>query len=295
MTRSPDSLHRLVDDMLSDAGQAGDTDLRSILLSLGSLASLPVPAPSGQLARLMAGSATAAVEPAAAGLDVLKDDQDAGGDELALRRRLRRHRPTVLGLALLAGMGTGIGGVAASSPAPAGGSHSVQQLLENWSPSWTIQGQAAAGLVQPDDPDGVDGPGAGQPAAEPVSAGPGPADSHHLQQDPAPGPQQAAEPRPSAVASGEAGKAPRALAGGQEPGRRNPAAGTATPGEGGQRQPGGGGPASGLEKEPADEAVLPPVSIVVEPLEDVVLQAEDAIGAVAEPLPGNRWLRKFSR
>jgi hypothetical protein len=294
MTRSLDSLHRLVDDMLIDAGQAGDSELRSVLLSLGSLASLPVPAPSGQLARLMAGSATETAERATAGLDVLKDDQDAGGDEMA-RRRLRRHRPTVLGLALLAGMGTGIGGVAASSPAPGGGSHSVQQLLENWSPSWTIQGQTAAGLVQPDDPDGMAGPGAGQPAAEPVSAGDGPADSHLLQQDHLPGPPQAAEPRPPAMASGEAGKAPRAFAGGQEPGRRNQAAGTATPGEGRQRQPGGGNPESGLEGEPADEAVPPPVSDVVKPLEDVVLQAEDAIAAVAEPLPGNRWLRKFSR
>ncbi len=294
MTRSPDSLHHLVDDMLSDAGQAGDSDLRSILLSLGSLASLPVPAPSGPLARLMAGSATEAVEPAAAGLDVLKDDRDAAGDELALRRRLRRHRPTVLGLALLAGMGTGIGGVAASSPAPGGSSHSVQQLRENWSPSWTIQGQAAAGLQQKDDPDGTQDPDTGQPATEPVSVGHAPADSQPLQQDQISGPPQQGAPHTPAAVSSEAEKAPGALAGGQEPGRRNPAAEAASARGGGQGQA-GGNPGSGVAGEPADETVLPPVAIIVEPLKDVVLQAEDALGAVAEPLPGNRWLQKFSR
>jgi hypothetical protein len=295
MTRYPESLHHVVDDMLIDAGQSGDSGLRGILLSLGSLASLPAPAPSGQLALLMAGSATEAAETAAPRSDGREVDQGAAADELARRRRLRRHRPTILGLALLAGMGTGIGGVAAGSPAPGGASHSVQQLLENWSPSWTIQGQAAAGLLQPDDPDNFDDTGAGQPAAEPVSAGRGTADSQPLQQDHIPGPPQAAAPHPSAVASGEPGKAPRALAGGKEPGRRNPAAGAATARGGGQGQPGGGNAVPGVAGEPADEAVLPPVTIVAEPLKDVVLQTEDAIGEVAEPLRGNRWLQKFSR
>jgi hypothetical protein len=293
MTRYPDNLRHVVDDMLIDAGQAGDHDLRGILLSLGSLASLPAPAPSGRLALLMAGSATDAAEPAAAGPHDRLEDQDAAVDELARQRRLRRHRPTILGLALLAGMGTGIGGVAASSPAPGGSSHSVQQLLENWSPSWTIQGQAAAGLLPPEDPDGIQDPGAGQPAAEPLSAGPDPADSHLLQQDPAPGPQQAAEPHPPAAVSSEAD--PSALAGGQEPERRNPAAEAATARGGGLGKADGGNPGSGVQGEPADEAVLPPVAIIVEPLKDVVVETEGAIGAVAEPLQGKRWLQKFSR
>jgi hypothetical protein len=294
VTRYPDSLRHVVDDMLTDAGQAGDPDLRGILLSLGSLASLPAPAPSGRLALLMAGSLMEAAEPSAAGPDGREDDQGAAVDELARQRRLRRHRPTILGLALLAGMGTGIGGVAASSPARGGSSHSVQQLLENWSPSWTIQGQAAAGLQQKDDPDGTQDPDAGQPATEPVSVGHAPADSQPLQQDQISGPPQQGAPHTPAAVSSEAEKAPGALAGGQEPGRRNPAAEAASARGGGQGQA-GGNPGSGVAGEPANETVLPPVAIIVEPLKDIVLQAEDAIGAVAEPLPGNRWLQKFNR
>jgi hypothetical protein len=147
MTPHVETLRDMVDDMLLDAGHAGDAELRGALLSLGSLASLRVPTPSGQLARLMAGYGG---EPLAVPSEVPDGWQghrtiDAG-DELAWRRQLRRHRPMVLGLALIAGMGTGIGGVAASSPAPGhAGSSSVQQLLEDWSPSWSLPAQAAAG------------------------------------------------------------------------------------------------------------------------------------------------------
>lgn len=125
-----------VEEILLDAGLGQDADLRRALLAVGSLADLPVPAPTGQLAALLAGGTCNAAGKDAQGSDMA---QGSPGDELG-RRRLHAHRPTVVGLALLAGMGMGVGTVAASSPGPAhSGSPSVQQLLEDWSPSWTIR------------------------------------------------------------------------------------------------------------------------------------------------------------
>jgi hypothetical protein len=116
MTPQANRTSDLVDEILLDSGHAEDEGLRAALLSLGSLASLPAPAPSGELAALLAGSR----------------------DELAQRRRLRRHRSSVVGLAVIAGMGLGIGGVAATSGVSApGAGNSIQQLLEDWAPGWS--------------------------------------------------------------------------------------------------------------------------------------------------------------
>ncbi|MEQ7737824.1 hypothetical protein, partial [Escherichia coli] len=77
------SLDARVDEMLLDAGTAGDAELRAALLSLGSLAALPAPEPSGDLAQLFA---------AANGSS--RASNGAPGDELARRRRRRTiHRP----------------------------------------------------------------------------------------------------------------------------------------------------------------------------------------------------------
>ncbi|MFD0045030.1 hypothetical protein ACFVGV_07565 [Pseudarthrobacter scleromae] len=132
-----------VEEILLDAGLGQDADLRRALLAVGSLADLPVPAPTGQLAALLAtGTCDAAGKDAKGSSDTA---QGTPGDELGRHRLLRAHRPTVVGLALLAGMGMGVGTVAASSPGPAhSGSPSVQQLLEDWSPSWTIRTPQAA-------------------------------------------------------------------------------------------------------------------------------------------------------
>ena len=118
MTSASDNLAALVDDMLQDAGCGQDAELRDALLSLGTMASLPVPAPTGELAALLT-----AGEP---------QEQPVVPPRDELARRRRRHRPTALGLVLVAGMGLGVGGVAASTTAPEG--NAIRQLLEEWAP-----------------------------------------------------------------------------------------------------------------------------------------------------------------
>lgn len=296
MTPHVDSRRDMVEDMLLDAGHAGDPELRRALLSLGSLASLRVPAPSGQLARLMAGYGE---EPPAASSEVPDGWQgqrkSGAGDELAWRRQLRRHRPMVLGLALIAGMGAGIGGVAASSPAPGhAGSSSVQQLLEDWSPSWSLPAQAAAGgLLQADTEDGT----SRQPATEPGPTSPGPADIDQLQQDQPAGQPQMMAPPPSSPASSEpADTSPgRHEDDGQQPGQDKASATVeaAVP-DGAAGQPPGHGIVSGGEGQPADGAGEA-VEAAGKPVREVVRQAGDAIGAAGKPSPGNSWLQKFNR
>jgi len=123
MTPNASRLLETVDEMLLDAGQAYDSELRAALLSLGTLASLPVPAPNAELAALLAGPR----------------------DQFARQRLLRRHRPAVVGLAVIAGMGLGVTGVAASASGHRQlSSPSVQRLLEDWAPSWTIAGAPIA-------------------------------------------------------------------------------------------------------------------------------------------------------
>lgn len=118
MTTRDDSSGETVDRLLRDAGHPHAPDLRAALYSLAALAQLPAPAPGPELAAMLAGPR----------------------DELTRQRWLRRHRPAVVGLAVLAGMGLGVSGVAATSPAPgpASGLWSVQQLTTGWTPEWSI-------------------------------------------------------------------------------------------------------------------------------------------------------------
>lgn len=123
MTLQESCLTDTVDDMLFEAGQEQDTELRAALMSLGALASLPAPPPNAQLAALLG----------------------SRPGSLSWRRRLRRHRPAIVGFAVVAGMGLGVTGVAASASRPAEqASASVQHLLEDWAPSWNVSGVPAA-------------------------------------------------------------------------------------------------------------------------------------------------------
>lgn len=151
MTPNASRLLETVDEMLLDAGQAHAGELRAALLSLGTLASLSAPVPGAELAALLAGP----------------------GDQLSRQRRLRRHRPAVVGLAVLAGMGLGVSGVAATASGQGQpSSPSVQHLLQDWVPAWNIAGGVpsagpAAGLRP--DPHGVAQQEAA-PAAGPTAA-----------------------------------------------------------------------------------------------------------------------------
>ncbi len=134
MTSASDNLATLVDDMLQDEGFGQDAELRDALLSLGTMASLPVPAPTGELAALLAEGMPSSAEAADPGELAAEQPHEQPGaqpqDELARRRR--RHRPTALGLVLVAGMGLGVGGVAASTTTPDGSA--IEQLLADWAP-----------------------------------------------------------------------------------------------------------------------------------------------------------------
>lgn len=120
MTSNASCLQEIVDEMLLDSGQSDSSELRAVLFSLGSFASLPAPAPGVELAALMTGT----------------------DDPMARHRWLRRHRSAVVGLAVIAGMGLGVTGVAATGTVHEG--HpvraSIQHLVEDWDPSWTISG-----------------------------------------------------------------------------------------------------------------------------------------------------------
>jgi hypothetical protein len=161
MTHQANRLIDTVDEILLEAGQEQDTELRAALLSLGRLAALPAPAPNAQLAALLA----------------------CRQDELSWRRRLRRHRPAIVGLAVVAGMGLGVTGVAASASRPAGhASASVQELLEDWAPPWNVSAlpvAAAATGFLPVTADGEQWPSgrdtARQPARGPAASRTGPA------------------------------------------------------------------------------------------------------------------------
>lgn len=149
MTSASDNLAALVDDMLQDAGCAQDAELRGALLSLAALASLPAPAPTGELAALLTTGVPAPAEDdvqAARGeertVEQRGEQHDEQPDDELARRRRRRHRPTALGLVLVAGMGLGVGGVAASSTPS--GSSAVEHLLEEWKPWSAPAGERSA-------------------------------------------------------------------------------------------------------------------------------------------------------
>jgi hypothetical protein len=130
MTPNASCLQETVDEMLFDSGQSDSSELRAILFSLGSFASIPAPAPGVELAALMTGGT---------------------GDPLARRRWLRRHRSAVVGLAVIAGMGLGVTGVAATGTVHQGhpARASIQHLVEDWDPSWTISGDPSGSEEDP--------------------------------------------------------------------------------------------------------------------------------------------------
>ncbi|CCQ47646.1 hypothetical protein ARTSIC4J27_3639 [Pseudarthrobacter siccitolerans] len=285
MTPHANVLPGLVDEMLLDAGFGQDDALRSALLSLGALASLPAPAPSGDLAALLA-----------------EDGGGSAGDELARRRWLRAHRPTVVGIALIAGMGMGAGGVAASSLPPGQpGSPSIQHLLKDWAPGWSLPvPQAAAGSVRPEAV-----PGSPSEAGQPADSGPevseaagSPPSSGGAAEDPAVS-RRGPAPAEIPAAPGADGRAngPARAGQGVAEGAGKADAGAAAPakeGAAGQPEHAAGQGTPGVSDAPS--TVVGAVPGVLAGVAGETLQsAADTAGSALAAVPGKSWLQKFNR
>ncbi|MET3205543.1 UNVERIFIED_ORG: hypothetical protein ABIB21_002346 [Arthrobacter sp. UYEF13] len=257
MTSNASSLILTVDEMLLDAGwtdTAGWTDdarLRETLLAVGSLASVPVLEAGPELAALLSGQS----------------------HQLARHRLLRKHRATVVGVAVIAGMGLGVTGVAATGTVPnAQASSSIQQLLQDWAPDWTIAGtRAASGSAA--------NPAEVQPPAEPASL-----------DDAAPALPEPAEPETALPADGPENAGQSA---GTEPSGRgaDTAAGTSKADDGGAPgnaagvTPGGAAPRVAATQAAATQ----------QESKGPAKAATDAAAKLGNAGPGSNWLRKFNR
>ena len=281
MTPQANVLPETVEEMLLDAGFGQDDTLRSALLSLGSLASLPAPVPSGELAVLLAG-----------------DNEGPVGDELGRRRWLRAHRPTVVGLALIAGMGMGAGGVAAST-APAGqaGSLSIQHMLKDWAPAWSLPAPQALGTGLPATAL------SGSTGAEVEASEPDPGDTADSQ--PAGVAENPAGPRrspaasagiPATQASGVKGSGAAATGQGMAKGTGNDAGAAATAKGKADGHPGHAVGQDGQVGSDAPGKVGDAVPGVLALVAGGTLQGTaDTAGQALKAIPGNSWLQKFNR
>ncbi|WP_461173813.1 hypothetical protein M1D93_03560 [Arthrobacter sp. Z1-9] len=295
-----------VEDMLLDAGYGKDPQLRAALLALGSLASLPAPAPSGSLAVLLTEPGTSTGES-----DAIGGLTESGPDELAGRRRLRAHRPTVVGLALIAGMGLGVGGVAASSAVPGrSGSPSIQHLLEDWTPAWSLPARDVP-LSRPslDDVDGLDPDAAVHGAPEPGATGATEEIATTGGGTPAAAPAaddaSAARRTPEIPAPNIPGQGKQGNGEGQR-GGKDAATESGKPGAAAARDeketPVGGLPeqavgqgGAGAPDEEANHVAGAAPGAGPGSVPEVLRQGVDAAGAAAHAVPGAKWLQKFSR
>ncbi|MCX2749516.1 hypothetical protein OOZ51_17100 [Arthrobacter sp. MI7-26] len=143
----------IIRELMLEAGLTDAPALADSLKALESFASMPAPVPGPALAAMLAGTAAAAGPVAevgtAPGIGIATGDltDERPVDELGKRRQLRKHRPAVIGAAVLTAMGLGIGGVAASSSGFSKGTPDfMQSLISGWAPGWTT---APPSLVPP--------------------------------------------------------------------------------------------------------------------------------------------------
>lgn len=121
----------IIQELMLEAGITDAPELTDSLTALESFASMPAPVPGPALAAMLA-SGSASNGPL---------------DELAKRRQLRKHRPIVIGAAVLTAMGLGVGGVAAASGGFSKGTPEfMQTLVSGWAPASTT---APPSLVPP--------------------------------------------------------------------------------------------------------------------------------------------------
>ncbi|SDX14709.1 hypothetical protein SAMN04487912_107298 [Arthrobacter sp. cf158] len=125
MTYRDTEREAIVDELMLDADLADASDVRQTLLSLGSMANSPVPAPSAELAAMLAGP----------------------HDELSKRRWRHKHRTAVVSVAVVAAMGLGVSGVAAASSGFTRNPSFIDELVGRFQPA-----VAAPELPVPDAP-----------------------------------------------------------------------------------------------------------------------------------------------
>jgi hypothetical protein len=290
MSSNASSLIRTVDEMLLEAGWADaagwtdDAGLRETLLAIGSLASLPVSEPGPELAALLAGQT----------------------HQLSRHRLLGKHRTAVVGLAVIAGMGLGVTGVAATGTAPdAKASSSIQQLLRDWVPAWTVAGTPPLSGSAAD-------PAEVQLPAEPAAH------------------DNSGQARPESAETSQPGKGPEYAgrnAGTEPPGRGgDPAPGTAkaddggAPGNAAGLTPGGAASRDAASQEAATQEGNGPAKAASDAVTELDKAGKLAAGTLTEAAtapesltsalvppaltektgpgnagPGSIWLKKFNR
>lgn len=141
MTSRDSEREAMVDELLLDADAADSSDLRLALLSMGSFANLAAPTPGAELSAMLAGP----------------------HDEVSKRRWRHKHRTAVVGVAVVAAMGLGISGVAASSSGFTRNPSFINELLGNVQPQ---PAAAAPVLPLPDAPRIITEPA---PAVDPAA------------------------------------------------------------------------------------------------------------------------------
>lgn len=164
----------IIHELMFEAGLTDDPALTNSLASLGSFASTPAPVPGPALAAMLAGTATGASTATGAGAGIGGPADKLPVDELGKRRDSRKHRPAVIGAAVLTAMGLGVGGVAASSAGSGKGTPDfMQALISGWAPGWTT---APPSLVPPapnrDSPKVTTHPAPADPPAPTVAPAP---------------------------------------------------------------------------------------------------------------------------
>lgn len=254
-------------ELMLEAGLTDAPELSDSLKALESFASMPAPAPGPALAAMLAGSTP--------GDGSAATTRDSGTslplDELAKRRQLRKHRPAVIGAAVLTAMGLGVGGVAAASGGFSKGTPEfMQTLISGWAPAWTT---APPSLVPP-------APARDSPE---VSTNPAPVDLAPSA-PPAAGP--SADPvAPAPASTGEAAHEPEAPAAGRAP--------ASQPGQEQSEAPKHGGPKNGPQGILPQPKTVIPSAPAAKDLQDGAQQAvENAQDDVSLKPAGAslRWL-----
>lgn len=199
-------------ELMLEADLADAPELADSLKALESFASMPAPAPGPALAAMLAGST-----PGDGSATTARDSANALPlDELAKRRQLSKHRPAVIGAAVLTAMGLGVGGVAAASGGFSKGTPEfMQTLISGWAPAWTT---APPSLVPPapaqdspkvmTNPAPVDLPRSAPPVAGPSAdpVAPAPASTEEAAHQPV---APVAVPAPASQISQEQSEAPK--------------------------------------------------------------------------------------